>query len=215
MKTLYIPLTLVASLYLFTGCSHLSNTKSLEDHGLVKINPLYDQPYLCAEHAIEKMGIGDVYGRDCMVTQFVENKNGKWMQMYKGKGLKNSDWFSWNANILAPFDGEVVKIHINDKTNIPGKPIKSRASGIIMKSTDGTMVVFAHVQGLVVKVGDSIQKGQVVAKVGNNGNAWMPHIHIGAWKDKKPLQIIFDLAEWQKTVEKLFPDEYKPKKKIK
>lgn len=192
---------------LFVFTLYSCGTNKLVRHGLVKINPLFDQPYVCAEHAIEEMGVGDAYGRDCMVTQFkkADNKNRKWQTMYASSGLQNSDWFSWRSNVLAPFDGKVVKVYINNKTNNPGLPVRSRASGIVFTSEDEINVVYAHIREPLVKEGDVVKKGQVVAKVGNNGNAWMPHIHIGAWKGDRPLQIIFDLVEWQKTIDKLFP----------
>ena len=51
-----------------------------------------------------------------------------------------------------------------------------------------------------VKVGDTVKAGDIVAKVGNNGTSFMPHIHIGAWKDKEPLQISFDLKKMGKIM---------------
>ena len=35
--------------------------------------------------------------------------------------------------------------------------------------------------------------GRVVAKIGNNGMSYHPHVHIGAWKDDTAHQIRFDL----------------------
>jgi murein DD-endopeptidase MepM/ murein hydrolase activator NlpD len=54
-------------------------------------------------------------------------------------------------------------------------------------------VLYGHVDGIEVKPGDAVVAGQRIAKVGNNGYSWYPHIHVGAWKDDTPLQIRFDL----------------------
>ena len=66
---------------------------------------------------------------------------------------------------------------------------------IQFRNADGVIVVFAHVTEIAVKVGDTVKAGQVVAKVGNNGVARAPHIHIGAYReaDAVPLQIRWDL----------------------
>ena len=68
-----------------------------------------------------------------------------------------------------------------------------RASSITFKTTEGHSVLLAHLQGVSVKEGDTVKRGVVVAKVGNNGYSRNPHIHIGAWDDEgTPLQIRFD-----------------------
>lgn len=81
----------------------------------------------------------------------------------------------------------------NPKTNVPGKKGKGQASRIVFERKDGVKGVYAHLQNIQVKKGDSVQPADTVASVGNNGYACMPHVQIGAWKGKEPLQIIFDL----------------------
>tara|TARA_R100000656_G_C3957715_1_gene129462 strand:+ start:4301 stop:4534 length:234 start_codon:yes stop_codon:yes gene_type:complete len=73
------------------------------------------------------------------------------------------------------------------------------ASFVILKLDDGLFVLLAHLQQLKVAEGDSVQAGQVVGLVGNNGQSWHPHIHIGAWKNEKPLQIRFDQEAMAKS----------------
>jgi murein DD-endopeptidase MepM/ murein hydrolase activator NlpD len=54
-------------------------------------------------------------------------------------------------------------------------------------------VLVAHVTDVTVRVGDLVDAGAPVAKMGNNGFGRNPHIHVGAWRDETPLQIRFDL----------------------
>ena len=61
-----------------------------------------------------------------------------------------------------------------------------------LRSEDGTFFVIAHVQAMAVKQGQDVRAGQVLAQVGNNGFARMPHIHIGAWRGRDALQIRWD-----------------------
>jgi murein DD-endopeptidase MepM/ murein hydrolase activator NlpD len=84
-------------------------------------------------------------------------------------------------------------VHVNPVANKPGTLGTARASFIVFRRADGVRVLFAHVQDIRVRVGDSVVAGQMVARVGNNGPAILPHTHIGAWKDDQPLQIRFDL----------------------
>lgn len=52
--------------------------------------------------------------------------------------------------------------------------------------------MLAHIQNPVVSVGDEVNEGQLLAYVGNNGYCRNSHIHIGAYRDEKPLMIGFD-----------------------
>ena len=55
-------------------------------------------------------------------------------------------------------------------------------------------MVYAHLDSMRVHQGDHVAVGQVVALDGNNGTAKNPHVHVGAYRGKEPLQIRWDLA---------------------
>ena len=94
--------------------------------------------------------------------------------------------------VLSPCTCEVVKININPVINEPGIMGKGVASFILLKNADGVMFMLAHIANPKVHVGESVGEGQVLAVIGNNGQARLPHIHIGAWRDEEPLQLRFD-----------------------
>lgn len=71
---------------------------------------------------------------------------------------------------------------------------------IIFIKNDGIKICYAHVTDINVKVGDEVKAGDIVAKVSNNGTSRIPHIHIGAWYGKEPLQIRFDLKAMGKLM---------------
>jgi murein DD-endopeptidase MepM/ murein hydrolase activator NlpD len=56
------------------------------------------------------------------------------------------------------------------------------------------VVVYAHLDDIRVRVGNHVIVGHVVALDGNNGSARNPHVHVGAYLGKTPLQIHWDLA---------------------
>jgi hypothetical protein len=157
----------------------------------VLVYPPVVQGYWCSEHALGELEyVGDALGADCVVTRLIDGV----AQMHANDGSKNEDWYGWNVPLLAPFDGVVDQVEINDVINKPGTLGKPPASAITFTRADGVRVLYAHVQGVVVKVGDQVTAGQRVARIGNNGSARNPHVHIAAWREKTPLQIRFDLA---------------------
>lgn len=158
----------------------------------ILIHPVFNKPFISSEHPEGQLKCnGDALGRDCVIVKQV----GGWMKMYKGDGSKNEDWYGWNADVLAPCDSTIEAISVNNITNVPGNNPGGKSSHIIFKRADGTRIVYAHVQDIVVNKDQKVKVGDVVAKVGNNGASCMPHIHIGSWMNNDPLQIRFDLKE--------------------
>lgn len=163
----------------------------------VSIHRLFSGFFSCSEHyAGELPYLGDDLGSDCLVMSTLgpdDDEDGWFSSLYKTDGKTNEDWYGWGVPVLAPFDGKVEEVHINPVTNTPGKHNPTPASRIVFSRADGTHVMFGHVADITVRKGDEVRAGQAVAKVGNNGYARAPHIHIGAWRGKTPLQIRFDL----------------------
>ncbi|WP_017733302.1 M23 family metallopeptidase [Nafulsella turpanensis] len=181
--------------------------KAAVDTSLIEtivIHPVYALKFKSNDHHFGqfKGALGDELGKDVMVVSYEGGPDKRFPMFYKNDGTSNEDWYGWNQKVLAPFNGKVVKVYINEKVNQPGKKGGGRASSIIFERNDGVKVVYGHVQNIQVKEGDQVKAGQHVAHVGNNGYAWMPHIHVGAWKNNQPLQILFDLKAQGKLLMK-------------
>lgn len=89
-----------------------------------------------------------------------------------------------------------------------GTPVKAPAAGVVTLAapdfyiTGGTLILdhghgissnFLHLSGIDVKVGDRVEQGQVVARVGATGRATGPHLHWGMnWFDVRidPLLVL-------------------------
>ena len=106
------------------------------------------------------------------------------------------------STFLAPVAGRVIGrfgpreggLH-NDGINIAaprGAPIKAAENGIVayagagfgsfgnlllIKHADGWMSAYGHAQTLLVKRGDQVRRGQVVATVGTSGGVTRPQVH--------------------------------------
>ncbi|MCL2170840.1 MAG: M23 family metallopeptidase [Defluviitaleaceae bacterium] len=170
----------------------------------ITIGYIFNRACKYNDHPVgELQGLGDDLGRDCVIEAFVNNGNGFFMAAFKNSGLANEDWFGWGADVLAPVGGIVADLYLNPADNIPGAMNPSRASALTIKTPDNTHICLVHICNPLVKIGDTVAQGQIIAKLGNNGYSRCPHIHIGAWRDNEPLAIEFDrqsIADIQATV---------------
>ena len=71
------------------------------------------------------------------------------------------------TNILASNNGKVVRASV----------FESYGYCVDIIHKDGTLTRYAHCSKLLVKVGESVAKGQVIAKVGSTGRSTANHLH--------------------------------------
>lgn len=184
---------LLCSLHV-AACSGTA-AQSLDDNGIgvVLIHPPFSETYSCSEHWDGQLPyLGDALGTDCTIGRLVEVEGHLWIREYKNAGLKNEDWYGYGADVLAPCDCAVSEIQVNPAENVPGKLGEPPASWVTLERHDGVFISLVHVKDVLVSEGDSVDAGDVIASVGNNGYSRQPHIHIGAWRAEEPLQIRFD-----------------------
>ena len=145
----------------------------------VLAHPPFAGYYHCGEHYDGQFQyLGDALGTDCLVSRLVTEDGRTWSRQHRGDGRRNEDWYGWNAELLSPCDGKVVKLHLNPVTNDPGVLGKPPASHLVIERADGTRFLLAHIQHPSVTVGDTVKAGQPIARVGNNGYGRLPHLHI-------------------------------------
>lgn len=108
-------------------------------------------------------------------------------ELLKGDAQKNSSYFSYAAEVLAVADGTVVSVLDNLPENrpdaqsypVPMTLANMGGNNIILDIGLHQFAFYAHLQphSLRVRVGDHVVRGQVLALVGNSGNATGPHLH--------------------------------------
>ena len=99
--------------------------------------------------------------------------NGKIIAGYgsAGKGLHND-----GINIAAPV-GTQVRAADNGVVAYAGNELKGFGNLLLIKHADGWTTAYAHNDKLLVKRGDEVKQGQVVAVVGRTGNVDSPQLH--------------------------------------
>jgi len=113
-------------------------------------------------------------------------------EFYTGDKHRNESYVDYGSPILAVADGVVTATLDGQEANAPGVlPADSPVLGpkLTVGNVDGNHIVldighgayafYAHLLkgSLKVKVGDTVRKGQVIARLGNTGNANASHLH--------------------------------------
>lgn len=168
----------------------------------VTLHPLFEADTMCSEHwAGQLMFPGDALGQDCMVTGGIAERG--YASPYRTDGSTNEDWYGWGETVLAPISGTVARRMTNDVVNTPGELGTPPANMMLIEGADGVSVVVAHLGDVMVAEGDTVEAGQPIGTVGNNGYGRAPHIHVGAFDSESALQIRWDL----KAMAALMSDE--------
>lgn len=81
------------------------------------------------------------------------------------------------------------------KSGVVTEVRNSETLGKVLKyeTEDGYTVMYAHLNDVLVKKGENIKQGQIVAMTGNTGLSTGPHIHYSVWKGDmliNPMQFV-------------------------
>ena len=143
-------------------------------------------------------------------------------ELFKGDASKNSSYFSYGEEVLAVADGTVVSVLDGLPENAPDA--KSYPIPMNLKNMGGNNIIldigqkrfafYAHLRphSVRVKMGDHVIRGQVLALVGNSGNATGPHLHFqlsdaNSELGTEGLPFVIDSLE---LVGKVLGDDFKP-----
>jgi hypothetical protein len=133
----------------------------------------------------------------------------------RGDRARNSNFFAYGAEVLAVANAVVadVKDGIPENEGVSGKkavPITLQTVGgnyVILDLGKGNFALYAHLQpkSIRVRVGQKVHRGQVLALLGNSGNAEGPHLHFHVTNRNSPLggegvPYVFESFELQGTL---------------
>jgi murein DD-endopeptidase MepM/ murein hydrolase activator NlpD len=96
-------------------------------------------------------------------------------------------------NLALP-EGTEIK-SVEDGTVIySGNELKGYGNLVLIRHDDGWVSAYAHASELLVKRGDTVQRGQTVAKVGSTGSVTQPQLHFELRRGNKPVDPMQHLA---------------------
>lgn len=89
--------------------------------------------------------------------------------------------------ICAIRDGLVINVKDQFNKNGTSNKYLTKANLILVLHNDGTYVQYGHLKknGVLVKIGDTIKKGQIIGYSGNTGMSTEPHLHFTLYKPTK------------------------------
>ncbi|MCL2343949.1 MAG: M23 family metallopeptidase [Firmicutes bacterium] len=160
---------------------------------------------------------------------------------YLLSGVPASEYYCWGQEIYAPCDGIVVRAEDGykdrERTNLfsdmanayknahyfdPRKDDVQSVAGnyIIIKIGEQVYAALVHLQkgSVLVTVGQSVKKGDVIGRVGNSGNSFAPHLHFQLM-DSSDISTanglpcafeqydVFKGGEWEKAVDSIPTDK--------
>lgn len=99
----------------------------------------------------------------------------------KGKGLHND-----GINIAAPA-GSAVKAADNGVVVYAGSELEGFGNLILIKHAGGYITAYGHNSRVLVKIGDTIRRGQAIAQVGSSGHVDRPQLHFEVRRGKQAL----------------------------
>lgn len=171
----------------------------------VNIYPVFKQAFMTSEHPEGELPyMGDALGRDFVAFKFVDG----FARTFVNDGKRNEDWFGYMLDVLAPCDALVESVNIVETENIPGTHTNRPGGSVTFLCENGVRIAYGHLTDIKVQPNDKVVKGQPIAKCGNNGTSWSPHVHVGAWKGQQPLQIQVDLTALGKIQQEVGDEFY-------
>jgi murein DD-endopeptidase MepM/ murein hydrolase activator NlpD len=93
-----------------------------------------------------------------------------------GYGRKKNGLHNDGINIAAP-RGAPVQAAENGVVAYIGNELRGFGNLILIRHAGGWVTAYAHNAGFLVRRGDTVKRGQVIARIGSSGNVATPQLH--------------------------------------
>jgi murein DD-endopeptidase MepM/ murein hydrolase activator NlpD len=110
-----------------------------------------------------------------------------------GFGPKPTGQQNDGINLAVP-EGTPVKAADDGTVAYAGNELKGYGNLVLIRHANGYVTAYAHASELLVKRGDSVKRGQVIAKSGQTGNVSSPQLHFEVRKGATPVDPMQHLA---------------------
>lgn len=103
-----------------------------------------------------------------------------------GFGKRPDGTHNDGVNIAVPFGADVVAAD-SGTVAYAGNELKGYGNLVLIRHDNGWVSAYAHADQLLVKRGDAIKRGQVIAKAGKTGTVDQPQVHFELRQGSKPV----------------------------
>jgi murein DD-endopeptidase MepM/ murein hydrolase activator NlpD len=103
-----------------------------------------------------------------------------------GYGAKTNGKANDGINLAVP-EGTPVKAAEDGVVAYAGNELKGYGNLVLVRHANGYVTAYAHASELLVKRGDPIKRGQVIAKSGQSGEVASPQLHFEIRKGSNPV----------------------------
>jgi murein DD-endopeptidase MepM/ murein hydrolase activator NlpD len=101
-------------------------------------------------------------------------------------GAKTNGKSNDGINLAVP-EGTPVKAAEDGVVAYAGNELKGYGNLVLVRHSNGYVTAYAHASELMVKRGDNIKRGQVIAKSGQSGEVGSPQLHFEIRKGSSPV----------------------------
>jgi murein DD-endopeptidase MepM/ murein hydrolase activator NlpD len=101
-------------------------------------------------------------------------------------GAKTNGKSNDGINLAVP-EGTPVKAAEDGVVAYSGNELKGYGNLVLVRHSNGYVTAYAHASELLVKRGDTIKRGQVIAKSGQSGEVGSPQLHFEIRKGSNPV----------------------------
>ena len=108
-------------------------------------------------------------------------------------GRQKSGTMNDGVNLAVPA-GTSVKAAESGVVAYAGNELKGYGNLILVRHKDSWVTAYAHNSKLLVKRGDKVRRGQVIAKSGKSGSVYQPQLHFELRRGSKPVNPMKHLA---------------------
>lgn len=107
-------------------------------------------------------------------------------RVISGFGPKPGGQQNEGINVSVP-EGTSVKAAEDGVVAYAGSELKGYGNLVLIKHSDGYVTAYAHNSQLDVKKGDTVRRGQIIAKAGQTGSVSSPQVHFEIRKGSQPV----------------------------
>ena len=107
-------------------------------------------------------------------------------RIISGYGAKPDGKHNDGINVAVPL-GTSVKSAENGVVAYAGSELQGYGNLVLIRHSNGWVSAYAHNDQIMVKRGDEVRRGQVIAKAGKSGSVSQPQVHFELRKGSQPV----------------------------